>query len=107
MMDKMYGQGYNTTDACVPQMEPLTSQLGSRISESNAMLQELVARLYKVTEKLLGPEGKLREVPSEMISKSQLESVPQGMLDKLLRESKLVNVKLVEVENLIRRLESL
>jgi len=107
MMDKMYNQGYNTTDACVPQMEPLTTQLGARINESNAMTQELAARLYKVTEKLLGPEGKLREVPSEMISKSQLESVPQGMMDKLLRDSKVVNIKLMEIENLIRRLETL
>lgn len=98
---------YNATDACVPQMEPLTTQLGARINESNAMTQELVARLYKVTEKLLGPEGKLREVPSEMISKSQLESVPQGMMDKLLRDSKVVNIKLMEIENLIRRLETL
>jgi len=103
----MESGGYNQ---CYPaetaQMEPLTSQLGMRIVENNAALQDLVARVYAVCEKVLGTEPKTLG-SMDPTAKGLVEPVANGAMEKLIRDAKSTTTRLQELESLIRRLETL
>lgn len=94
-----------------PQQVSLTEQVNDQLGGGNNLAEDLLARLYKINERILGDESKLGACPPGYnegnLAKSQVETVANGMMERLLRQGKNLNIKLNEIESQIRRLEQL
>jgi hypothetical protein len=90
-------------DAPTPAMDPYTTQILNRITESEKYLAEVTIQLSRIADKLVGayPEAATKE----LLSKSP--SLGAGIMEQIVSRSNILNRKIGDLGNIVNRLQSL
>lgn len=98
-------------DSCVPQRESWTCQIDSQVNDIISHTNELVNRLTRLNEKLLGGDKMLRTKEVQVTDSKppigeELDDT-SGMIEKILCNCKRQYARLADMEYEIGRLEQL
>jgi hypothetical protein len=90
---------------CEAAQEPFTNQLSNRLSESEKRIADLIAIVGQVTDRLFGPAPTLAKLPPD----ADMKNVPvqRSMMDQLLLQTNMVNRRLGDLSDVVRRLNTL
>lgn len=108
-----YGNMYDAREAaqCEPAaQEPFTNQLSNRLIESEKRVSDLISIVGQMTDRLFGPSPTLAK-PEPIDSMKTLggNSVPiqRSAIDQLLVQTNMLNRRLGDLSDLVRRLQVL
>jgi uncharacterized coiled-coil protein SlyX len=106
---------FNSYDAremaqCEPAaQEPFTNQLSNRLTESEKRIADLISVVGQLTDRLFGPSPTLAKPESLSDMKTLGGAVPvqRSAIDQLLVQTNTVNRRLMDLSEIVRRLQSL